>query len=220
MNLATALSGEPDAGFNLRSGTAKPDLTSTLKIRFMNESDYKIVRLTNISNFDFTGELGARFGGRDFFVPAGGSLLCPLTVGDHLATHLARQILIQKAPVRDANETDGKGSDRPLWDDAKIAELKSKILAEVYEEEKQRPLTEAERMAQKVADLNKVVPPEEPKAPEGGNADASGIVPADDSPSSQIVYKDKAQVIEELKKKGVTFDARASKDKLEELLKV
>jgi len=187
----------------------------------MQESDYKIVRFTNISNFDFTGELGARFGGRDFFVPAGGSLLCPLTVGDHLATHLARQILIQKAPIRDANQVDGKGSDRPLWDDAKLAELKTKILAEVYEEEKKRPLTEAERMAQKVDELNRVVPPEntEVKDP-GGNTDASGIVPADDSSSSTIVYKDKAQVIDELKKKGVTFDARASKDKLEELLKV
>lgn len=181
----------------------------------MNESDYKIVRVTNISDFDFTGELGARFGGRDFFVPAGGSLLCPLTVGDHLATHLARQILIKKAPIRDANQIDGRGSDRPLWDDAVIAELKSKILAEVYEEEKKTPLTEGERMAKKVEELNKVVSTAESV---GGNVDASGIVPADDNAGSTIVYKDKAQVIEELRKKGVNFDARANKQKLEELL--
>lgn len=185
----------------------------------MNESDYKIVRFTNISNFDFTGELGARFGGRDFFVAAGESLLCPLTVGDHLATHLARQILIQKAPIRDVNQVDGKGSDRPLWDDVKLAELKAKILVEVYEEDKKKPLTEAERMAQKVAELNSVVPAE-PKEDLGGNADPSSIVPVADSPSSEIVYKDKAQIISELKVKGITFDARASKDKLEELLKV
>lgn len=183
----------------------------------MNESDYKIVRLTNISDFDFTGELGARFGGRDFFVPAGGSLLCPLTVGDHLATHLARQILIRKAPVRDGGQVDGKGSDRPLWDDAVIGELKSKILAEVYEEAKQAPITEAERMAQKVVELNKVVAPVDEK---GGNVDASTIVPVDDAPGSTLAYKDKAQIIEELRKKGIAFDARAGKDKLEELLKV
>lgn len=182
----------------------------------MNESDYKIVRITNISDFDFTGELGARYGGRDFFIPAGGSLLTPLTVGDHLATHLARQILIRKAPTRDAGQIDGKGSDRPLWDDSVISELKAKIMVEVYEEDKKAPLTEAERMAQKVADLNKAVPPE-PKTT-GGNVDASGIVPVEDSANSAIVYKDKAQVIEELKKKGVSFDARASKDKLENLL--
>ena len=179
----------------------------------MNESDYKIVRITNISDFDFTGELGARFGGRDFFVPAGGSLLVPLSVGDHLAMHLARQMLIRKAPTRDANQLDGKGSDRPLWDDAVISELKSKIMAEVYEEEKKNPLSEADRMAAKVAELNRVVPPEV-----GGNADASGVVPVEDS-NSALAYKDKAQIIQELKTKGVSFDARASKTKLEELLK-
>ena len=183
----------------------------------MNESDYKIVRITNISDFDFTGELGARYGGRDFFIPAGGSLLTPLTVGDHLATHLARQIMIRKAPTRDANQTDGKGSDRPLWDDAAISELKAKIMVEVYEEDKKAPQTEADRMAQRVADLNKVLPPES-KEEVSGNADASGIVPVEDSASSTIVYQDKAQVIEKLKAKGVSFDVRASKTKLEDLL--
>lgn len=186
----------------------------------MNESDYKIVRITNISDFDFTGELGARFGGRDFFVPAGGSLLVPLTIGDHLATHMARQIIIRKAPIRDANNIDGKGSDRPLWDDSIIGELKAKIMVEVYEEEKKSPQTEADRLAAKVADLNRVVPPEVTTPPIGGNADASGIVPVDDNPSSAVVYKDKAEVIAELNKKGVSFDARASKSKLEELLNV
>lgn len=180
----------------------------------MNESDYKIVRITNISDFDFTGELGARFGGRDFFVPAGGSLLVPLTVGDHLAKHLAYQMLIRKAPTRDANQIDGRGSDRPLWDDAIIAELKSKIMAEVYEEEKKNPLSEADRLAAKVEELNRVVAPDA-----GGNVDASGLVPVEDT-ASALAYKDKAQIISELKAKGVAFDARASKQKLEELLKV
>jgi len=186
----------------------------------MNESDYKIVRITNISDFDFTSELGARFGGRDFFVPAGGSLLTPLTVGDHLATHLARQILIKKAPTRDGSQIDGKGSDRPLWDDAIIAELKAKIMVEVYEEEKQNPKTEAERMADKVIELNKVVAPEPVPTVVGGNTDASGVVPVDDNVGSALTYQDKGQVIEELQKRGIAFDARVGKSKLEELLKV
>jgi len=180
----------------------------------MNENDLKIVRITNISNFDFTGELGARYGGRDFFIPAGGSLLAPLTVGDHLATHLARQILLKGAPVRDAKELDGKGSDRPLWDDTKIAEIKLQIMAEVYEEEAKATTSEADRMALKVAELNKVIP----KEPElGGNVDASDIVPTDET-SGAITYKDKSQVIAELAKRGVTFNARDSRAKLEALL--
>ncbi len=180
----------------------------------MNESDYKIVRITNISDFDFTGDLGARFGGRDFFVAAGESLLVPLTVGDHLATHLARQIMIKKSPTRDSKQLDGKGSDRPLWDDSVIGELKTKIMVDVYEEEKQSPLSEADRMAKKVKELNEVTKPED----EGGNIDASGVIPVETE--NPIAYKDKAQIIEELKAKGTSFDARASKARLEELLTI
>jgi hypothetical protein len=181
----------------------------------MNENDTTIVRFTNISDFDFTGELGARFSGRDFFVPAGGSLLVPLTLGRHLATHLARQIMIKKAPTRDAGQLDGRGSDRPLWDDSKIEELRNRILTDLYQEEKKAPQSEAEKMAEKVKELNKVVEPE----PEvGGNADASTIVPVENSLNS-LDYKDKAQIIEELKTKNIAFDARLGRDKLQELLK-
>lgn len=181
----------------------------------MNENDLKIVRITNISDFDFTGELGARYGGRDFFVPAGGSLLAPLTVGDHLATHLARQIMLKKAPIRDESEVDGKGSDRPLWNEQSIEELKKKILAEVYEEEKPKEISKEEMLAKKVEELNKVIAPTIEEA--DGNIDASGIIPTD-STTSEITYKDKAQVIAELTKREVKFNARDSKANLEKLL--
>lgn len=182
----------------------------------MNENDIQIVRVTNISDFDFTGELGARFGGRDFFIPAGGSLLAPKTIGSHLAKHLARQILLKKAPIRDASETDGKGSDRPLWDDTLVGDIMAKIMVEVYQEDKPKVVSPDEAMAQKVADLNRVE--KEVEAEKGGNADASSIVPVEGT-SGDLVYKDKSQVIEELRAKGVAFDARASKSKLEDLLR-
>jgi len=186
----------------------------------MNPNEYKIVRISNIADFDFTGELGARYGGTDFVILAGKSLLVPLTVGDHLATHLARQILLKKAPIRDAKETDGKGSDRPLWDDQVLADLKAKIMTEVYTEDKPAPVTETERMVQKVKDLNRVEEEVE-KENEGGNVDASSIVPAGDDEGGAdeiIAYKDKGEVINELQKRGITFDARATKSNLEKLL--
>lgn len=181
----------------------------------MNDNDLKIVRVTNISNFDFTGELGARYGGRDFVILAGKSLLVPFTLGDHLAKHLAQAILIKGAPVRDASQTDGKGSDRPLWDDASITILKGKIMSEVYEEEAKPALSEPDRMAAKVRELNKVMPPEETN---GGNTEVSGLVQADDGAGTTVTYKDKADVIAELNKRGVKFDARSSKVTLEGLL--
>lgn len=178
-----------------------------------NENDLKVVRVSNISNFDFTAELGARYGGRDFFVPAGGSLLAPFTVGDHLAMHLARQIILKGAPVRDAGETDGKGTDRPLWNDASINALKAKILTDMYSEEKVAPKSEADMLAERVAELNKVRAETESNPSTGGSADTSPT-----TTTAPTVYKDKREVIKELEKRKVTFDARKSKADLEKLL--
>lgn len=180
----------------------------------MENNEFKVVRFTNITDFDFTSELGAMYGGKPYFVAAGESLLVPFVLGDHLAKHLAQAILIRNAPIRDARETDGKGSDRPLWDEQAIVELKGKIIKDVYEEERPTVLSEAEKMAKKVEDLNTVVAPEETP---GGNVDASGIVPTEII-NSDVVYKDKAQVIAELTKREINFNPRASKKDLEALL--
>lgn len=184
----------------------------------MADNEMKVVRITNISDFDFTGPLGARYGGRDYFVRAGGSLLVPFPLGDHLATHLARQILIKKAPIRDAKETDGKGSDRPLWDDTVITELKAKIMTEVYEEEAPAAVSDADKMASRVAALNKSEKEVE-QQDTGGNVDASDIVPTEDTAGETLVYKDKAQIIAELTKRGTKFNPRDTKATLEALLK-
>lgn len=172
----------------------------------MNENDTRIVRIRNIFDFDFTGELGARYGGRDFPIPAGSSLLVPFPLGDHLATHLARQSIIRNAPLRDGSETDGKGSDRPLWSDQAIEDVKKRLISDVYEEEKAPVLSEADRMAAKIEELNSNF---EPKADEE---------PVIDPTASPVEYKDKAEVIEALKKRGITFNARSSKATLEGLL--
>ena len=181
----------------------------------MTNNEFKVVRITNISNFDFTGELGARYDGKSYFVATGESLLVPFVLGDHLAKHLAQAILIKGAPLRDAKELDGKGSDRPLWDEQAIVELKAKIMTDVYEEEKTAPLSESERMAKKVEELNKVTATEELN---GGNIDASAIVPTEIINAESVIYKDKAQVIAELQKREVNFNARSSKKDLETLL--
>lgn len=176
----------------------------------MNENDTKIVRFHNIFDFDFTPEMGAMYGGVPYFVPAGGSMLAPLSLADHMATHLARHSIIQKAPVRDEMHPDGRQgestrSDRPLWDEKTINEIKGKLITEQYIEDKPAPVSEADKMASRVRALNTDFPPEPSPV----------TSPAPTAPTS---YKDKAEVIEELKKRGITFNPRLSKDKLEVLL--
>lgn len=158
----------------------------------------KIVRVTNISNFDFTAEMGAMYGGVPYFVPAGKSLLMPMPVGKHIATHLARQIMLRKAPTRDDREIDGKGSDRKLWDAAGVDELVAKIVTNVYEEQVAAPQSEAQILAAKVEELNKTTPPE--------------------TTVSATTYKDKAEVIAELEKRSIPFNPRTTKANLEKLL--
>ncbi len=184
----------------------------------MNQSDsLKVVRVTNISNFDFTGELGARYDSVDYTLLAGESKMYPFVLADHLATHLARQILLKKAPIRDGAQVDGKGSDRPLWDDQVIKELKSKIMTELYTEEREAPKTDADRMRAKVAELNKSEADVEKET--GGNAKFDGT-PVDTTPTgSEIVYQDKQEVIAALTKRGIRFDPRSTKTMLESFLK-
>src|SRR3954466_15820698 len=104
----------------------------------MNEAEIKaqtdaarIVKLTNVFDFDFTHA----WGGVPYTLPAGKSLLFPYPLADHLATHLARHSLIRKAPTRDDGEIDGRGKDRPLWSEEAIADIKAKLMSEMYTEE-------------------------------------------------------------------------------------
>lgn len=178
------------------------------------DNEYKIVKITNISNFDFNGEKGARFGGKDFLIEAGKFLLVPFHVGEHLAKHLAHAIIISGAPVRTEKELAGKGSLAPLWDEARISSLMSQIMTDAYTEEKEIVKSADERMADRIKSLNETL-----------NDDVEGNVSAADlkidtsEKEGSIVVKDKAQVIEELKAKGMAFDPRASKASLEQLLK-
>lgn len=181
-----------------------------------NQNEAKVVRFTNIFDFDYTHS----YGGVPYQLRAGDTLLFPWVIGDHLATHLARQALIRKAPYRDENSTDGRGgetarSDRPLWDDTAIDALKAKIIQDAYVEERAAPMTEAERYKQKFEELNKQFPGlVKETAPAEVVVGSQTPVPAADG----IVYADKAEVIAALEKKGITFNARLSKATLEKLL--
>lgn len=180
----------------------------------------RIVRVTNPYDFEFTHA----WGGIPYTLPVGKPLLFPYPLADHLATHLARQAAIRKAPMRDAQETDGKGSDRPLWDEDSIIRAKAIIMHEEYQETIPEVKTEAQLMAAKIEELNKAfsdlkasvdgttptTDPEVTTAP----VETGAVVTGD-----PLEYQDKAEVIAELEKRGIKYDARASKAKLEELLK-
>ncbi len=200
----------------------------------------RIVAVTNPFDFDFTHA----WGGVPYTLPMGKTLLFPYHLADHLATHLARHSLIKKSPMRDEKETDGKGKDRPLWSEEAIEEIKKSIMKEQYTEERKPVLSESEALAQKIADLNAAfeglnerVNAQSAPAPVAAATPAPAIAAAviSATPSGDIIsvnkegqteviverasaFKDKAEVIAELTKRGIPFDARKTKIELQKLL--
>lgn len=143
-------------------------------------------------------------------------MLMPKPAAKLLAKHLARQVFIQKAPIRDVNQIDGKGSDRPLWTEESCEKLAQSFLSEEYEEERQTPKTDAEILREKIEQLNRLQVEIDTAQGTGSLPIQSGTVATDDVSSE---YLDKAQVIAELQKREIKFDARMNKSNLEALLK-
>lgn len=160
--------------------------------------DLQIVKVTNISNKDFTADSGARFNGRDYSIPAGKSLRCPQTLGEHLAKHLARMIFLQNS------EVNGKANELAIWSEEDENNLISKIISFEEIEEAKQHKTADDILKEKVMQLNQDVGEE--------------VLEINDK-NGNVVYNDKAEIIAELEKRGITFNPRSSKSVLEELLK-
>jgi len=153
-----------------------------------------VVKVTNISNFDFIPEMGAQYGGVAYPLSAGQWQLLPHHLGHHLAKHLARQIIIKEAPISGSQE-DQMGAG--LFTEENVQKLMDKIVTNAYEEAPEAVKSPEVVLKEKVDKLNEET----------------------DAPVSPTEYKDKKEVIDELNKRDIQFDARKSKDKLIELLK-
>lgn len=164
--------------------------------------ELKICTIKNIADFDFTPELGAQFGGRPFFVKAGEKLIAPEPAAYRLAVNLAKAMLIKKSPLPDL----GKGDDRSslgTWTEEDVDSVVASIMISSAQEEKAPTLTESDRIAQKIDELNKWKESMEEKF---------------SSNEIQTTASDKADVIAELEKKNIKFDRRQTKAALEKLL--
>lgn len=164
----------------------------------------KVVMFTNITDQDFSHP----WGGHPYFVKAGETVPLPFYLGDHLATHLARKILLatdKGARAYDPKDlTNANGLGTPIWNQETENQMKAKILGDTFTQEAMRPKSEHELLREQVEQLKKLFEERQ----------LSNVAP----PTSLDGYKDKGEVIAELKKLGQPVDARKSKDKLEEQL--
>lgn len=177
-----------------------------------NPNDLKIVTFHNKENFGFTPAMGCMFNGQPINgitgapgINGGESLTVPYHVGKQLAINLAKVAILSTAPRVD--ET-GKPQGVALWDDNRLRELADSYITEMYSEEAQKQLSEADKMMAKIEELKKFVTDNVPLKEVAEVADAA----------STTLYQDKAEVVAELVKRGIKFDTRSKKADLEKLL--
>lgn len=173
-----------------------------------NPNDHKVVSFHNNTDFGFTPEMGCMYGGRAINglkgspgIDAGETVVLPYHVANQLALNLAKIAITKSAPN---TETIGAPV-VPLWDDVRLNKLKQSYLEDLYTEEKPVAMSETDKLLAKVEELNKFVRENIPDKQETPTISNNG-------------YQDKAEVIAELTKRDIKFDARQSKDTLEKLL--
>lgn len=175
-----------------------------------NQNEYKVVTFFNKTDFDFTPELGAMYDSRPVFgisgdpcIKAGESVTLPYNVGKLLAQNLAKAMMVKNAPQLDAS---GIPTGVPIWDEPKLIELQNSFLTDVYSQDKPKAMSETDRLFARIEELAKLVEGKEP------------VVTEDAEPSPTSTFADKAEVIAELKKREIPYDARKSKSELEKLI--
>lgn len=185
--------------------------------RKVDPNDFKVVELHNSTDFDFTPELGAMFDGRPLFVGKGENRQYPYHVGHRLAENLAKAVMVKGAPAHDPTVANPTGS--ALWDEPKLESLKNSFLTELYTEEKPIAMSETDKLMQRVAELENLFKKDKSTNDEAPAVDLVPSNPEAPAEKTAHVYQDKQEVIAELEARGITHDKRATKDKLEELLK-
>lgn len=180
-----------------------------------NPNDTRVVTFHNSTTFGFTPEMGCMYDGRPINgqtgapgIDAGETIILPYHVARLLSINLAKRVLntSQAATVDAAGIPTGV----PIWSDTRLEELAKSYISDLYTESKPVAQSQTDILMAKVEELQKfrdellaqhrpqVAQPEAPSAPQG--------------------YQDKAEVIAELEKRGITHDKRQNKETLEKLL--
>lgn len=200
-----------------------------------NPNDFKVVTFKNPNDFTFTPEMGCMYDSRPIFgitgapgINGGESMILPYHVAHQLAINLAKVSMTRQAPSLDPA---GIPTGVPLWDTAKLENLKNSYLTDMYMEDKPVAQSETDILMAKVEELRKLVvanvaQPVEPVviAPQvvasAPNSDTTvpPVAPVVAPTEAPKVYQDKAEVIAELEKRNIKFDARSKKENLEKLL--
>lgn len=191
-----------------------------------NPNDFKVVEFTNKTDFDFLTEMGCMYDSRPVFgtqgvhgIKSGESKTLPYHVGHRLATNLAKMVMIKSSPSGQVLDAQGQPIIKSIWSEEAVEKVKNTFLVELYSDAKPVAQTETDRLMAKVEELSKFVKENVGNQPKAITTESSTTITAPVTTSGTApVYQDKAEVIAELSKRGIKFDARQSKANLEKLV--
>ena len=181
-----------------------------------NQNDYKVVRFQNNTDFDFTHDMGCMYNSVPISgvkgvngIAAGEEMTLPFHVGNRLAINLAKMVMVKSDDGKPLKDAQGNPmADRAIWSETQLEDSAKSFLTELYSEAKPVAVSETEKLLAKVEEYKTLV-----EKVIDGKAEAPEV-----STPSATVFADKAEVIAELTKRGVTHDKRKSKAELEKLL--
>ncbi len=194
-----------------------------------NPNDFKVVTFHNSTEFGFTPDMGCMFDGRAINgnggpgIQVGEKKMLPYHIGHRLAINLAKRVL-NTSPSATVDAA-GIPTGVPVWDPERLKNLALTFITEEYSEDKPAQESETDKLMAKVAQLEKFmqeklasIPTATTVAPQVSVTNIDSTLVPEVLPETPKVFLDKAEVIAELTKRGVKFDARKNKADLEKLL--
>jgi hypothetical protein len=156
----------------------------------------QVVYIKNISDKDFTHP----YAGIPYTLEVGTTRAYPYPIAMHLAKHLAMRIIrAEKTKQGKVGGKDEHGRTINIYSNTDVQATLDKIVQKKIAQDLPAVQTEGERMKQKTEDMQKQFP---------GETEAPKV----DAPEKKEVPK--AEIIAELKKRGVKFNAREGKEEL------
>jgi hypothetical protein len=190
-----------------------------------NPDDFKVVTFHNKTDFTFTPEMGCMYDGRPVSgrtgapgIDGGESVVMSYHMGKRLAENLAKIVLLRGSSDTPTLDAQGNPMIKALWSPEKLSELAGTFITEMYSEQKQVAKTDTDRMFERLEEYKELTRRMEVAAAQLGAVSPQPNTEESITTPDVTGYMDKAEIIEELKKRGIAFDARQKRDELAKLL--
>ena len=187
-----------------------------------NPNDFKVVSFHNSETFNFLPEYGCMYNGTAINgnlggpgIKSGETMIMPYHIAHQLALNLAKYAMNSTASSVPMKDEQGNIMVKAIWNDVELERMKLSYLKELYSEDRPARATESEILLAKMEEFRKLT---DERFAALGLAEKPVQETDDSEKETEVTFKDKAEILAELDKRGIKHDKRSSKETLEALL--